>query len=99
MPVYSFAPGPLMANADLPPPFFGLRRPRTVVGTAVHRVARAMVHSTLTRGACTYNDVLAVEGISPIPIHRFLDVAAGESYDPLTTIRRRRRGRGVAANG
>lgn len=77
VPVYSFAPGPLMANAELPPPFFGLRPPRTVVGTAVHGVVRTMVHSTLKRGARVYNDVLSAEGISPIPIHRFLDVATG----------------------
>ena len=77
VPVYSFAPGPLMANPELPPPFFGLRPPKTVVGTAVHRIVRAMVHSTLKRGARTYNDVLAAEGISPVPIHRFLDVATG----------------------
>lgn len=76
VPVYSFAPGPLMANPELPPPFFGLRPPRTIVGTAVHRVVRSMVHSTLKRGARTYNDVLAAEGISPVPIRRFLDVAS-----------------------
>ena len=76
VPVYSFAPGPLMANPELPPPFFGLRPPRTVVGAAHHRVVRAMVHSTLKRGARTYNDVLAAEGIAAVPIHRFLDVAS-----------------------
>lgn len=77
VPVYSFAPGPLMANPELPPPFFGLRPPKTVVGVAHHRAVRAMVHSTLKRGARTYNDVLAAEGISPVPIDRFLDIATG----------------------
>lgn len=77
VPVYSFAPGPVMANKELPPPFFGLRPAKTVVGTLVHRGVRAMVHSTLKRGARTYNQVLAAEGIAPVPISRFLDVAQG----------------------
>jgi MGT family glycosyltransferase len=77
VPVYSFAPGPLMATDGVPPPFFGLRPAKSVLGRIVHRGVRAMVHSTLKRGARTYNEMLAVEGISPIPISQFLDVASG----------------------
>ncbi len=75
LPVYSFVPGPLMAAPELPPPFFGLRPPRTIAGRIIHWAVRTMVHSTLKRGARTFNTLLTAEGIAPLPIDRFLDVA------------------------
>ncbi len=77
VPVYSIVPGPLMATKELPPPFFGLRPPKTVVGALVHRAVQAMLDSTLRRGVQTYNEILAAEGISPISVDRFLDVSLG----------------------
>lgn len=77
VPVYSFVPGPLMAAPGLPPPFFGLRPARTVVGRLVHRGVRAMVHSTLKQALQTYNTLLAVEGIETVPISDFLDFTLG----------------------
>ena len=77
VPVYSFAPGPLMAAEGTPPPFFGLRPARTVGGRIVHRGVRTMLHSTLKRGARTLNAMLAAEALPPVAITQFLDMASG----------------------
>jgi UDP:flavonoid glycosyltransferase YjiC (YdhE family) len=71
-PVYTVGVGPLVGLSEEPPPFFGLKPPRTIVDTVVHRVARALLNSTMRRGVETYNQMLAREGQPPVEIGDFL---------------------------
>ncbi|ACV78946.1 glycosyltransferase [Nakamurella multipartita] len=50
-----------------PPPFFGLRPARTVIGRTTHAVVRRMLTSTMRPGVTTYNEILAGYGIAPLP--------------------------------
>jgi UDP:flavonoid glycosyltransferase YjiC (YdhE family) len=71
----------VMPNDDSPPPFFGLRPAKTIIGRTVHRVVRRMLASTMRDGASTYNEVLARHGIAPIPPDGF-------PHGPLASARR-----------
>jgi UDP:flavonoid glycosyltransferase YjiC (YdhE family) len=72
--VYTVGVGPLVGLPEDPPPFFGLKPARTVVDKVVHRVAGALLNSTMKRGVKTYNRVLAMEGLPPIEIGDFLEL-------------------------
>ncbi|HEY5853612.1 MAG TPA: glycosyltransferase [Aldersonia sp.] len=81
VPVYTVAPGPLLvANREVPPPFFGLRPPKTPVGALVHRGVRIMLDRTMRPAVRRYRDILTAEGVTPIPADRFLDVAGVCAY-------------------
>ena len=60
-----------MPDDQSPPPFFGLRPARTIVGRTVHRVVRRMLASAMKPGAIVYNDILASHGLAPIPLDGF----------------------------
>ena len=70
-----------MPDDHSPPPFFGLRPARTVMGRTVHRVVRRMLASTMRAGVLRYNDILARHGIAPIPLDGF-------PHMPLASARR-----------
>jgi UDP:flavonoid glycosyltransferase YjiC (YdhE family) len=81
VPVFAVGLSMVMPDAQSPPPFFGLRPARTIVGTAVHSVVRRMLASTMKPGVLTYNAVLARHGIAPIPLDGF-------PHAPLASARR-----------
>src|SRR6185437_11014566 len=70
-----------MPDGQGPPPFFGLRPARTVLGGTVHRVVRRMLASTMRAGVRTYNEILARHGVAPIPLDGF-------PHGPLASARR-----------
>ena len=78
-----FATGITMVMPDRlgPPPFFGLRPARTVLGRTVHGAVRRMLASTMKAGVLTYNDILAGHGVAPIPLDGF-------PHAPLASARR-----------
>jgi UDP:flavonoid glycosyltransferase YjiC (YdhE family) len=61
----------VMPDRQGPPPFFGLRPARTVLGRTVHRVVRRMLVSTMKAGVLSYNDILAGHDLAPIPLDGF----------------------------
>lgn len=67
IPVFAVALAAVIPDDKGPPPFFGLRPARTVVGRTVHRVVRRMLATTMKRGVETYNGILATHGVTPIP--------------------------------
>lgn len=67
VPVFAVAVATVIPDDDGPPPFFGLRPARTVVGRTVHRVVRRMLTGTMKQGVLLYNGVLAAHGVGPIP--------------------------------
>lgn len=67
VPVFAVGLSTIILDDHGPPPFFGLRPARTVVGATVHGMVRRMVASTMKRGVQTYNAILAAHGIEPIP--------------------------------
>lgn len=71
VPVFAVGLSMIIPDDNGPPPFFGLRPARTIVGTTVHRVVRRMLARTLKRGVQTYNAVLAAHGLAPIPSDGF----------------------------
>jgi MGT family glycosyltransferase len=71
VPVFAVGLSMVMPDSQGPPPFFGLRPARTMVGRTVHRVVRRMLASTMRAGVCTYNEILARHGIAPIPLDGF----------------------------
>ena len=71
VPVFAVGSSMVMPNDDSPPPFFGLRPARTVVGRSVHRVVRRMVASAVKPGVIAYNEMLASHGVAPIPLDGF----------------------------
>ena len=81
VPVFAVGLTTVMPTEDSPPPFFGLRPARTVVGRTVHRVVRRMLTSTMRAGVRSYNTILASHGLSPIPDNGFPHV-------PLASARR-----------
>jgi UDP:flavonoid glycosyltransferase YjiC (YdhE family) len=70
--VYTVGVGPLVGLPGDPPPFFGLKPARTIVDRVVHRVARALLNSTMRQGVKTYNRVLGMEGLPPVKTADFL---------------------------
>ena len=71
VPVFAVGASMVMPDDDSPPPFFGLRPARTIVGRAVHRVVRRLLASAMKPGVIAYNDVLASHGLAPIPLDGF----------------------------
>ena len=71
VPVFAVGLSTVMPDDHGPPPFFGLRPARTVVGRTVHRVVRRMLASAMRAGVHSYNDILARHGIAPIPLDGF----------------------------
>ena len=72
--VYTVGVGPLVGLPGEPPPFFGLKPARTIVDKLVHRVARALLISTMRQGVKTYNRVLAMEGLPPVAVLDFFEL-------------------------
>ncbi len=81
VPVFAVGLSMIMPDDQSPPPFFGLRPARTVVGRTVHRVVRRMLASTMRAGVLAYNEILARHGVAPIPPDGFPHV-------PLASARR-----------
>lgn len=71
VPVLAIGLSTVMPDAQAPPPFFGLRPARTIVGRTVHRVVRRMLVSTMKPGVASYNQILATHGIAPIAVDGF----------------------------
>jgi len=72
--VYTVGVGPLVGLPGEPPPFFGLKPLRTIVDKLVHRVARALLNSTMRQGVKTFNRLLSVEGLQPVEVQDFLEL-------------------------
>lgn len=71
--VYVVGVGPFIGAA--PPPFFGLKPARTIVDKLVHRIARALLNSSIRQGVKRYNRLLASEGLPPIAVAKWLDLS------------------------
>lgn len=67
VPVFATGLSTVLPDASSPPPFFGLRPARTVVGRTVHHMARGMLTSTMKQGVTHYNEILARHGLDPVP--------------------------------
>lgn len=65
--------GPSLRGPNPVTPFFGLRPPRSFVGRAVNRVARALLLSGSRKGVETFNGILAEEGLPPVTIEDYFD--------------------------
>jgi UDP:flavonoid glycosyltransferase YjiC (YdhE family) len=81
VPVFAVGLTTVMPTGQSPPPFFGLRPARTVLGRTVHGVVRRMLASTMKPGVLRYNELLASHGIAPIPPDGFPQA-------PMTSARR-----------
>jgi UDP:flavonoid glycosyltransferase YjiC (YdhE family) len=81
IPVFAVGFSAIMPDPKSPPPFFGLRPARTIVGRGVHGVVRHMLASAMKSGVLYYNEVLASHGVAPIPLDGFPHV-------PLASARR-----------
>jgi UDP:flavonoid glycosyltransferase YjiC (YdhE family) len=81
VPVFATGLTTVMPNPQGPPPFFGLRPARTVVGRTVHRVVRRLLVSTMKSGVTSYNQILATHGLAPI-------ARDGFPQEPLASARR-----------
>jgi UDP:flavonoid glycosyltransferase YjiC (YdhE family) len=66
LPVFAVGLTTVMPDVNGPPPFFGLRPARTVVGRLHHALVRRMVASGMKAGTTCYNRILADHGIAPI---------------------------------
>ena len=76
VPVYSVGVSPLMLSSrDAPRPFFGLKPARTIVDKLVHRIARALLSSTMRQGVKTYNELLESEGLPPVTVAEWFDLS------------------------
>ena len=71
VPVFAVGLTTVMPDATSPPPFFGLRPARTIIGRTVHRVVRRMLARTMKAGVLTYNEILARHGVAPIALDGF----------------------------
>ena len=67
VPVFAVALSTVVPDDRGPPPFFGLRPARTIVGRTVHRVVRRLLATTMRAGVRRYNATLARHGAAPIP--------------------------------
>jgi UDP:flavonoid glycosyltransferase YjiC (YdhE family) len=67
IPVYATGLSMVLPGPGGPPPFFGLRPARTLVGRAVHGVARRLLVGGMRRGVEHYNTILSAHGLAPIP--------------------------------
>jgi UDP:flavonoid glycosyltransferase YjiC (YdhE family) len=75
VPVYAVGVGPFIGAA--PPPFFGLKPARTIIDKLIHRIARALLNSSVRQGVQRYNRLLASEGLPPIAVAKWLDLSYG----------------------
>ena len=66
VPVFAVGITKVMPDAQVPPPFFGLRPARTPVGRLHHAIVRRMLASGMKAGTSHYNQILAGHGIAPI---------------------------------
>jgi UDP:flavonoid glycosyltransferase YjiC (YdhE family) len=83
VPVFAVGLPTVIPGPGSPPPFFGLRPARTVVGRTVHAVVRRMLASTMKPGVAVYNELLASHGLAPIASDGFPDgpmAAAGRVF-------------------
>ncbi len=71
VPVFATGLTTVLPGPGSPPPFFGLRPARTIVGRTQHRVVQGMLTATMKRGITNYNAVLARHGVEPIPSDGF----------------------------
>lgn len=71
IPVFAVSLTTVMPDSKSPPPFFGLRPARTILGRTQHRVVRRMLASTTSAGALAYNEILARHDVAPIPLDGF----------------------------
>ncbi len=71
IPVFAVALTMVMPDSSSPPPFFGLRPARTILGRTQHRVVRHLLASTIKRGTVAYNEILARHDVAPIPLDGF----------------------------
>lgn len=71
VPVFAVSLTTVMPDSSGPPPFFGLRPARTILGRTHHRVVRRMIASAGKRGALVYNEILARHDVAPIPLDGF----------------------------
>jgi UDP:flavonoid glycosyltransferase YjiC (YdhE family) len=71
VPVFAVALTMVMPDSQGPPPFFGLRPARTILGRIQHRVVRRLLASTMKRGVRAYNEILARHDVEPIPLDGF----------------------------
>lgn len=74
IPVFAVSITMVMPDGSSPPPFFGLRPARTILGRTQHRIVRRMLAGTMKRGTLTYNEILARHGVAPIPLDGFPNV-------------------------
>jgi MGT family glycosyltransferase len=80
VPVFAVGMTMLMPDDQSPPPFFGLRPAKTIVGRTMHRVVRRMVASATRAGALTYNEILARHDAAPIPLDGFPHVPMASAH-------------------
>ncbi len=80
VPVFATGLSTVLPGPGSPPPFFGLRPARSVIGRTHHRVVRRMLTSAMRRGVAHYNAILADHGLDPIP-------ADGFPAGPLASVR------------
>ena len=78
VPVFAVGSSLVMPDDDSPPPFFGLRPARTLVGRTVHRVVRRMLASTMRAGVIAYNDDPRAPRRRPDPARRLPARAHGQ---------------------
>ena len=71
IPVFAVSLTMVMPDSQSPPPFFGLRPARTVLGRMHHHVVRRLLASTIKRGALAYNEILARHDVAPTPLDGF----------------------------
>ena len=81
VPVYATGLSTVIPGGASPPPFFGLRPARTVLGRSAHRVVRVVLTRTMKRGVRHYNRILDAHGIPPVP-------ADGFPHGPMASARR-----------
>ncbi len=81
VPVFAVALSMILPDRQSPPPFFGLRPARTILGKIQHRVVQHLLTSTIKRGVLAYNEILASHDLAPIPLDGF-------PHAPLASARR-----------
>ena len=81
VPVFAIALTTVMPDPQSPPPFFGLRPPRTPAGRLQHAVVRKMLASGMKAGTTHYNEILARYDVAPIRLDGF-------PHEPMLSARR-----------
>ena len=81
IPVFAVAPSPILPGPGNPPPFFGFRPAKTVVGRTVHAAASRLQAATMKTAITKYNDLLMAHGLDPIS-------GGGLPAEPMAATRR-----------